>query len=172
MVYLRDATQSDMDLLYAWANDPAVRKNSFKSNPIPYEDHIKWFKHIMEDDNVLQFIMMDDEKPVGQIRLNVDGDEAEIGYSIAAECRGKGYGHKILQLAIQKIQAECPQIKKLIAKVKPENTASKKLFESEGYEMKYSCYSLDTMWGGYYELSNLAHSEATLNVDIYERGVA
>ena len=89
MVYLRDATQSDMDLLYAWANDPAVRKNSFKSNPIPYEDHIKWFKHIMEDDNVLQFIMMDDEKPVGQIRLNVDGDEAEIGYSIAAECRGK-----------------------------------------------------------------------------------
>ena len=148
MVYLRDAMQKDMDLLFMWANDTAVRKNSFKSDPILYEDHVKWFKHIMEDDRVLQFIMMDDETPVGQIRLNLEDEEAEIGYSIAAEFRGKGYGHRILQLVAQKIQTEYPQIKKLIAKVKPENIASKKLFESEGYEMKYSCYSLDTMLGG------------------------
>ena len=148
MVYLRDVRQSDIDLLYMWANDPAVRKNSFKSDPIPYEDHVTWFKHIMEDDNVLQFIMMEDDTPVGQIRLNVKEEEAEIGYSIASEYRGKGYGHRILRLVVQMIQTNHPQIKKLIAKVKPENTASKKLFESEGYEMKYSCYSLDTMWGG------------------------
>ena len=41
--------------------------------------------------------------------------------------------------------------------------------------MKYSCYSLDTMWGGYYGLSNSidsAESGAILNVDIYERGIA
>ena len=148
MVYLREATPTDMDLLFEWANDPAVRKNSFRSDPIPYEDHVKWFQHVMEDKNILQFILMDDDIPVGQIRLNLDNDEAEIGYSIVAEYRGKGYGHKILQLMIDKVHTEYPQIKKLIAKVKPENKASKKLFESEGYEMKYSCYSLDTMWGG------------------------
>ena len=135
----------DIDLLYTWANDPAVRKNSFKSEPIPYEDHKRWFEHIMMDDKVLQYILMDDEMPVGQIRLNVENEYAEIGYSIAAEHRGKGYGHKILQLIMQKIKSDYPQIKKLIAKVKPDNMASRKLFESEGYEMKYSCYSLDTI---------------------------
>ena len=148
MVYLREVVQSDMDLLYTWGNDPAVRKNSFKTDPIPYDDHVRWFKRIMEDDNVLQFIMMDEDIPVGQIRLNIEDDEAEIGYSIAAEYRRKGYGHTILQLIADKVETDYPQIKKLIAKVKPENSASKKLFESEGYEMKYSCYSLDTMWGG------------------------
>ena len=101
----------------------------------------------MVDDKVLQYIMMDEENPVGQIRLNLANDKAEIGYSIAAEYRGKGYGHKILQLIVDEVKEHHPEIKTLIAKVKPENTTSKKLFESEGYEMKYSCYSLDTMWG-------------------------
>lgn len=172
MVYLRKAVQSDMDLLFEWANDPAVRKNSFRSDPIPYADHVKWFNHIMGDENVLQFILMDEDNPIGQIRLNLDNEEAEIGYSISADYRGKGYGHKTLQLIMRKIQADYPQIKKLVAKVKPENMASKRLFESEGYEMKYSCYSLDTMCEGYYGLSEINDSNAILNVDIYERGIA
>lgn len=143
MVYLREATELDMDLLYGWANDSEVRKNSFKTDLISHEDHVKWFHQIMKDENVLQFVLMEGDIPVGQIRLNLDKDSAEIGYSIAAEFRGKGYGHKILQLLIQKIRENCPQVKKLVAKVKPENAASKKLFESEGYDFKYLCYILD-----------------------------
>ena len=110
MVYLRDAMQQDVDILFMWANDTDVRKNSFKSDTISYEDHVKWFKRIMEEDRVLQFIMMDDETPVGQIRLNLKDEEAEIGYSIASEFRGKGYGHRILQLVALKIKTEYPQI--------------------------------------------------------------
>ena len=143
MIYLREAEQMDIGLLFTWANDPAVRLNSFTTDPIPYEDHRKWFEHIMADDKVLQYIMMDDENPVGQIRLNIENDSAEIGYSIAAAYRGRGYGRKILQLIVDEVKKHHPEIKTLIAKVKPDNKASKKLFESEGYEMKYSCYSLD-----------------------------
>ena len=148
MIYLREAEQTDIELLFAWANDPVVRQNSFTTDPIPYEDHRRWFQRIMADDKVLQYIMMDDENPVGQIRLNLENDTAEIGYSIAVEYRGRGYGHKILRLIVDEVKEQHPEIKTLIAKVKPENLASKKLFESEGYEMKYSCYSLDTMCGG------------------------
>ncbi len=145
MVYLRDAVQSDMDLLYAWANDPTVRKNSFNSGTIIYEEHVGWFKRTMEDEHVLLFILMDSDIPVGQIRLNVEDDVAEIGYSIAAEFRGKGYGHKLLQLTVKKVQEDYPQIERLIAKVKTENTISCNLFEREGYEKTYSCYSLSTL---------------------------
>lgn len=148
MIYLRESTTDDMDLLYKWANDPDVRKNSFNMDPIPYESHVSWFNRIMEDPTVLQYILMDDVIPVGQIRLNVDGGNAEIGYSIGSEFRGKGYGHRILQLMAEKIAAECPQISTLVAKVKPDNIASNKLFESEGYEMKYSCYTLKNFGGG------------------------
>lgn len=142
MVYLREATMQDMDLIYEWANDPAVRINSFNSEPIQYDTHVKWYNRIMSDESVLQFILMDDDTPVGQIRLNIDGDEAEIGYSIASAYRGKGYGHKVLQLVAEKVKADHHDIRCLVAKVKPENIASSKLFEREGYETKYTCYKL------------------------------
>lgn len=142
MVFLRKAEKDDMDLLFKWANDSVVRSNSFNTNPIPYENHVRWFKKMMEDDTVLQFILMDDDTPVGQIRLNIDGKNAEIGYSIASEFRGKGYGHRILQLVAEEVKTNHPEIRSLIAKVKPENTASNKLFVKEGYSMDYSCYSM------------------------------
>ncbi len=140
MVFLRKAEQRDMDLLYKWANDPVVRTNSFNTNPIPYESHVMWFNKMMENPTVLQFILMDEDIPVGQIRLNIEDDEAEIRYSIGFEFRGKGFGHKILQLIAEEIASEYPHITTLVAKVKPNYLASNKLFESEGYEMKYMCY--------------------------------
>lgn len=141
MVFLRRAEKVDMDLLFKWANDPVVRSNSFNTEPIPYENHVKWFNKIMEDETVLQFILMDGDTPIGQIRLNIDGEDAEIGYSIGSEFRGKGYGHKILQLTANEVRTNHPEIRSLIAKVKPENKASNKLFVSEGYGLEYTCYT-------------------------------
>ena len=175
MQFLRKATMNDMDLIFEWANDPVVRSNSFNSEPITYENHVEWFNRIMADNNVLQFILIDDEIPVGQIRLNIEGAEAEIGYSIAADYRGKGYGRRILQLIVEEVEKNHPEIKTLVAKVKPDNMASKKLFESEGYEMKYSCYTkkpLKICGGGYYGPSKLKDFDAILYVEIYERRVA
>lgn len=140
MIYLRRATIEDMDLLYRWANDPIVRHNSFNTDTIPYESHIAWFNKNMENPLVLQFILMDDQIPIGQIRLNISGADAEIGYSIAREFRGKGYGHLILRLLSDEIRKNHSEIKRLIAKVKPENQASNRLFEAEDYAIEYTCY--------------------------------
>lgn len=140
-LYLRKAEYSDMDLLYKWANDSVTRNNSFNSDFISYEEHVRWFNRMMEDDSVLQFIMMNSGTPVGQIRLNINADRAEIGYSIAEEQRGNGYGHKILRLIADTIFEEHPEIKVLSAKVKPDNAASNRLFQNEGYEMQYFYYT-------------------------------
>ena len=139
-LYLRKVEYSDMDLLYKWANDTATRKNSFNSDAISYKDHVRWFNSMMGDDSVLQFIMMNGDTPVGQIRLNINGDEAEIGYSIAEEQRSNGYGHKILQLITDTIFVEYSEINVLSAKVKPDNAVSNRLFQNEVYEMQYYCY--------------------------------
>lgn len=143
-LYLRKAEYSDIELLFHWANDPAVRKYSFHTKPIPYEDHATWFHRMMEDDSVLQFIMMDDQVPVGQIRLNITGDEAEIGYSIAKEYRGKGYGNAIIELAAELVNKQFSQIKKLVAKVRPDNAGSVRVFEKQGFHTDYYCFSLPT----------------------------
>ena len=51
-VYLRAANSDDTDLLYRWANDPVVRKNSFNTDRILYENHVMWFNRIIEDPNI------------------------------------------------------------------------------------------------------------------------
>lgn len=143
MIFLREALQSDIELLYEWANDPIVRQNSFQTEKIPYDTHRQWFERMIKNKNIVQYILMDSKEPVGQIRLMIDGNVAEISYSISVHQRQKGYGRLILELILEEVRHKYPEIKKLIAKVKPTNIASKKLFESEGYDMKYLCYDLD-----------------------------
>lgn len=141
MIQIRRATLDDLDLLYQWSNDLEVRNNSFSLEHISYEEHCEWFNRIMHDDHIYQYILMDNDLLVGQIRLNINGDEAEISYSIAKEYRGKGYGRKILQLIQEEVSSSIPEVKKLIAKVKPDNIPSNKLFSSENYDPTYILYS-------------------------------
>lgn len=142
-LYLRKAALSDLDLYYEWANDPVVRSNSFSSEPIPYENHVKWFNRSLNKDDVHLFVLMEDDVPVGQIRINISDAVAEISYSISSEFRGKGYGRKIVSLLIEKIKKEIPGIKTISARVKPDNEASKKVFEKEGFNMKEVVFELD-----------------------------
>ena len=131
-VFLRRVKHDDLDLLYQWANDSVVRNNSFNTDHISYINHVEWFNKIMSDSAVLQFILMDDDTPVGQIRLNVVNEEAEIGYSIGSEFRGQGYGHKILQLVADEVRRSYPEIKNLIAKVKPKMLLRVRFLNSQG----------------------------------------
>ena len=143
MIELREATSQDMDLLYEWANDSLVRKNSFNQKPISYNDHKIWFEKMMCNPDTKQFILLVDKKPVGQARITIDGEKAEIGYSIASDERGKGYGHSIINLLVDKVSSDYANITCLVAKVKPENGASRRLFESEKFENTFLCYELN-----------------------------
>lgn len=148
MIYLRKADATDVDLLFEWANEPEVRKNSFNSELIDYSVHTKWFNKVLSSDNIEQFILMDDDTAVGQIRININEDEAEISYSIGAEFRGKGYGKRIVKELEEQIKTSYPKIQKLIARVKPSNIASKRVFESEDYELKNLKYEHFVNRGG------------------------
>ena len=140
MVFLRRAQMEDMDLIYEWANDPVTRANSFQQETIPYEVHQQWFQGVMQDPEVILYILMDEQIPVGQIRIRVEGDTGEISYSIAPVHRGKGYGRKLLSLAEESIRRDAASVKKLIARVKPENAVSGYLFETEGFRKQYLEY--------------------------------
>lgn len=141
--YLRTATEEDMDLLFAWANETGVRKNSFSENKITYEEHRQWYKKLLSSKDSRQYIYMCDGVEIGQARINVIGSEAEIGYSICFQKRCMGYGREIIYLLREQIRNDFPAVNKLIAKVKPDNVASQKVFLDMGYVEKYQCYELE-----------------------------
>ncbi len=140
--YLRLAVKSDMDLLFEWANESLVRKNSFSSERICYEEHKAWFERLLQNKNCWQYIYMYDGKETGQARLTVNGEEAEIGYSICAEMRGQGHGRKLLELVCRQAQQDFPGVRKIIGKVKPENAASQKAFVKAGFEETYTAFEI------------------------------
>lgn len=143
MIYLRDAEKKDVDLIFRWANDPMTRQNSFNSETIDYDEHVRWYDQITAGVDVRMFILMDNDSAIGQIRIQINNSDGEISYSIAPEYRGRGYGTIIVDMLVEKVRKEMPEIKKLTAEVKPNNTASKMIFEKENFMEKSVCYELN-----------------------------
>ncbi|MCM1258679.1 MAG: GNAT family N-acetyltransferase [Roseburia sp.] len=141
--FLRDAEEFDMDLLFQWVNDKEVRKSSFQTKDITYEEHQKWFMDMLHREDARQYIYVLDEEPVGQIRIRLAGEEAEISYSIAPKYRCMGYGKRMISALKRAVQGEYPDIKRLVAQVKPENVASQKVFLDCGYYEKSREFVLD-----------------------------
>ena len=143
VLYLREAVEKDVDILFRWANDEDTRKNSFCTEPIKYEDHVIWFQKMMRNENIDQYILINGDVPVGQIRLECEETVGEISYSIAPDKRGMGYGKAICQLLLRRIRKQRPKIEKILAKVKPSNVASIHCFEKNGFIDSYSQYEID-----------------------------
>lgn len=140
MGYLRTATIEDMDLLFEWANNPTVRQNSFQTAEIPYAEHQEWYRRLLKREDCRQYIYVCDDEVIGQIRVTVENDAAEIGYSVCEEKRGMGYGQEMLRLLPTCIKRDFPQVKRLTARVKPENTGSQKAFLKAGFKEIYYEY--------------------------------
>lgn len=125
----------DCDLIYSWANDPEVRKNSFDTEHIKYEDHCKWFEGKLKSSTSNIYIFYDSDVPTGQVRLDIDElkNQAIISYLIAPNKRGQGYGTRMLLALEELIKAEDINITTLVAEVKKDNFPSNNIFEKLGY---------------------------------------
>ena len=140
--YFREALLSDMDKIFEWANDPQVRANAFNTEPIPYENHVRWYNRMLEDNEVLQYIFVSKKvidgniitEDIGQIRLNVEDTAAFIDYSIAPNLRGKGLGSKMLRALVDMLEQNKNQFDRLIGQVKYTNIASALAFTKCGFQ--------------------------------------
>ena len=133
--YLRRAGHNDMDLLFHWANDDAVRENAFTSGKISYEGHKKWFAGKLDSDSSIIYIYCHDGAPIGQARIDFDGHAGLISYSIDSSHRRQGHAGALLALLEPVAENDFPGIKILVAQVKKENAVSRRRFEQRRYSM-------------------------------------
>ena len=132
MINLREATIDDTLILFNWRNDIEARKSSFNINLVKYENHIYWLKTKLDSKDSDIYILENDNKPIGVIRLdNIDNNYKLINFSIDSNCRGQGYASLLLEII--KIQFD-DYI--LVGEVKKDNIGSIKAFQKAGYFMK------------------------------------
>jgi spore coat polysaccharide biosynthesis predicted glycosyltransferase SpsG/RimJ/RimL family protein N-acetyltransferase len=131
---VRRATAADAERYFAWANDPAVRRNAIQTEPIAWETHLAWFTRRLTDaDSYLYLVLAPDGEPVGQVRIEF-ADATQTGtidYSVAAAYRGRSLGQLVLRRALQRLRHERPALAggAVLGQVKASNPASARVFE-------------------------------------------
>lgn len=139
------AEKKDSALLFAWANEEETRKQSFSTGEIPRKVHEEWMADTLLREDRKLYLGFHKEVPVGMLRLDMSGTEAQISYSIDKKERHRGYGREIIRAGEKLIAEKFPGVKMLCAKVKTGNEASQRIFEELGYEKAkkdaFICYT-------------------------------
>ena len=128
---IRRATADDLDLFFHWANEPEARRQSFNSQPIPYESHVEWFNLKLSAPGCHMFVMIERGMPVGQIRFDVVNGVGEIAYSLDASARGRGLAKTLVRLGIAEMSGY--GVHSFSAKVKDGNEPSAAVFLRCGF---------------------------------------
>lgn len=134
MLKFRKAGEEDAALYFDWANDEVVRKQSYHSGMISWEEHISWFNKKLGDPGCLMLLFENERhEPVGQVRFQQETDSIYvIGISIAKEFRGKGYASRVLEQAATCFLDLHPT-KTIYAYIKKDNEGSIRSFSNAGF---------------------------------------
>ncbi len=130
---VRPVTIDDAELLLSWRNDPVSRANSFRSDPVTIDEHVRWLTDRLADPDSLLLVVERDGVPVGQVRFHPSGEnEVEIGVVVAPECRGLGLGAPVIVAGSIELLRRRP-VARILARIKAENSPSIAAFDLAGY---------------------------------------
>lgn len=134
VVTVRPATPDDAERLWHWRNHPEVRRVSHTADPIPWEAHRAWVARTLADPDRLLLIGACGAIPCGTVRFDcaLDGT-ATVSIHLAPDQRGRGLGGPLLEAAEAALADRHPEIRRLVAAVRPGNPASDRLFGEAGY---------------------------------------
>jgi RimJ/RimL family protein N-acetyltransferase len=131
---VRRVSAADAALLWEWRNDDLVRQNSFSTAPIPWDDHQRWLAARLASPATVIYIIEDGQGPVAQVRYERRADEADVGISVAASARGRGYGRAALTETLEDACAALG-VRRIVALVKEDNVPSRRAFEGAGFDL-------------------------------------
>lgn len=133
-IRLREAEAADAALLFDWVNQPEKLATALKTRgPISRDTHDAWFAAKLASPDVGIWIAADEvDTPIGQARLERRGDALEVDIYVEPAARCRGAGMAMLDALRMEAARRWPDVP-LLARVKPENWASRRLFAKAGY---------------------------------------
>ena len=126
---IRRATPDDALDVLNWRNDPLTRSMSLTQDKVEEQAHVAWFARVLGEAAITLLIGEVDGEKVGMVRFD-RGDATEVSININPACRGRGLGHQLLADAMAWAPGD------LVAVIKDENLASRRLFEGAGFQLQ------------------------------------
>ena len=131
-VRLRPALASDAITLWRWRNDPQTRAASFSSGSVELAEHERWLQETLGRTDRRLYVAHAEGRDVATARLDVQGADAVVSLTVAPEWRGRGIGTRVLRALVAEAFG-APGLRRLVARVKPDNAASRAAFERAGF---------------------------------------
>lgn len=133
---LRNVSSDDIEEIFALSNEEYVRRYSIDKEKITWEEHVRWFDYILQDKNNVFYVITDYSGHfLGQIRYQIENEEAVVSISLSKLIMGKGLSGLLLQESMKKLYEERKEIKTIVAYVSENNVASNKLFQKGGFSL-------------------------------------
>jgi UDP-2,4-diacetamido-2,4,6-trideoxy-beta-L-altropyranose hydrolase len=136
MIRLRPVDPGDVETLFEWQQDRAVRQQSFTKGPADFAAHARWFGAKLNSprDNFRMYMC---EFPggdaIGSIRFERMTGEWVVSLHLAPRYRGRGLGQVMLDAGSKRLRAETGA-SALVAFIKSDNIPSLRAFASCGFQ--------------------------------------
>jgi diamine N-acetyltransferase len=130
-IQMRQVSLSDMGQVLSWRNSEAGIKYSKSNSSIPESQHKDWFEsRILRNAHEPYLIFSIRDEDIGSVRFDFDPSNSRgflASIILNPDFIGRGYGSKILSLAITYIINNYPEME-LTAEIHDQNIASTKIF--------------------------------------------
>jgi UDP-2,4-diacetamido-2,4,6-trideoxy-beta-L-altropyranose hydrolase len=130
---IRPATQEDAQLLFEGRNAEAVRRWSQTNAQIDWPQHLNWLTASLRNPQRLLLIAAADDGPVGVLRYDLRGFDAEVSIYLLEGRFGLGWGKSLLARSEAFVTRHWPQVTALTAQVSPANQPSLNVFRDAGF---------------------------------------
>lgn len=153
-IYLRLMTWEDTDLIVAWRNSDAVRKNFIYREPFTRQGHEDWIRNMVETGKVVQTIICDlaSDRPLGCVYIrDIDRrhNKAEYGIFIGEpDARGRGLGTAAAKLMLRYCFEE-EKLHRIYLRALAGNNRAIRSYEKAGFR-KEGCLKDDVCIDGKY----------------------
>lgn len=133
LLQIRPATADDAQLLFDGRNAEAVRRWSLETAVIEWPAHQQWLAANLRNSQRLLLIAEADDGPVGVLRYDLRGVEAEVSIYLFEGRFGLGWGRALLARGEAFVTTRWPQLTAITAQVLPANQPSLKVFREAGF---------------------------------------
>ncbi len=140
-IEIRIATLNDAMQLFEWRNHPNIRAASCNPSLIEWESHQRWLASVLSAPERMLLIGQRKGIPVGVVRFDIQGDEAEVSIYLVPGNNHKGQGRALLHSAECWFISNRASVSKIRARVLGENERSRRLFLEAGYQVESASYS-------------------------------
>ncbi|WP_025111954.1 UDP-2,4-diacetamido-2,4,6-trideoxy-beta-L-altropyranose hydrolase [Pseudomonas sp. H1h] len=130
---LRTATLDDARLLFEGRNAEAVRRWSLDSDAIEWPQHLHWLNASLRNPQRLLLIAEADDGPVGVLRYDLRGFEAEVSLYLLEGRFGLGWGRALLARGEAFVRTHWSPLTAITAQVLPGNRPSLNVFRDAGF---------------------------------------